>query len=88
MEPPNKGHIGTRCFVLYKEVSFIRRLKCTGIIKIGTSKFAHYREVSFIRSVLYRRFHCITFTVHKADTTILCVCVHILLAPPSVLGAW
>ena len=32
VEPPNKGHVGTRSFVLYREVSFIRRLKCTGII--------------------------------------------------------
>ena len=31
MEPLNKGHIGTRSFVLYGEVSFIQRLKCTGI---------------------------------------------------------
>ena len=31
VEPPNKGHIGTRSSVLYREVSFIRRLKCTGI---------------------------------------------------------
>ena len=58
VEPPNKGHVGTRSFVLYREVSFIRMLKCTGIIGIGTSRFVLYREVSFIRSVLYRRFHC------------------------------
>ena len=24
----------------------------------------------------------------KVDTTILCVYIHVLLAPPSVLGAW
>ena len=48
MEPPNKGHVGTRSFVLYREVSFIRRLICTGIIGIGTSRFVLYREVSFI----------------------------------------
>ena len=59
MEPLNKGHVGTRSFVLYREVSFIRRLKCTGIIGIGTSRFVLYREVFFIQSVLYRRFHCI-----------------------------
>ena len=35
VEPPNKGHVGTRSFILYREVSYIRRLKCTGIIKIG-----------------------------------------------------
>ena len=52
VEPPNKGHIGTRSFVLYREVSFIPRLKCTGIIGIGTSRFVLYREVVFIRSVL------------------------------------
>ena len=46
MEPPNKGHVETRSFVLYREVSFIRRLKCTGIIGIGTSRFVLYREVS------------------------------------------
>ena len=46
MEPPNKGHIGTRNFSLYKEVSFIQRLS---IIGIGTSSFVLYREVSFIR---------------------------------------
>ena len=60
MEPPSKGHVGTRSFVLYREVSFIWRLKCTGIIGIGTSRFVLYREVFFIRSVLYRRFHCVT----------------------------
>ena len=27
VEPPNKGHVGTRSFVLYREVSFILRLK-------------------------------------------------------------
>ena len=32
-------------FVLYREVSFIRRLKCTGIIGIGTIRFILYREV-------------------------------------------
>ena len=58
VEPPNKGHVGTRGFVLYREVSFIWRLKCTGMIGIRTSSFVLYREVSFIRSVLYRRFHC------------------------------
>ena len=47
-EPPNKGHVETRSFVLYREVSFIRRLKCTGIIGIGMSRFVLYREVSFI----------------------------------------
>ena len=45
VEPPNKGPIGTKCFVLYREVSFIRRLKCTGIIGTG---MILYREVSFI----------------------------------------
>ena len=25
VEPPNKGHVGTKGFVLYTEVSFIRR---------------------------------------------------------------
>ena len=49
MEPLNKGHVGTRSFVLYREVSFIRRLKCTGIIGIGTSRFVLYREVFFIQ---------------------------------------
>ena len=57
-EPPNKGHVGTRSFVLYREVFFIRRLKFTGIIGIGTSRFVFYGEVFFIRSVLYQRFHC------------------------------
>ena len=52
VEPPNKGHVGTRNFVLYREVSFIRRLKCSGIIGIGTSRFVFYRGVFFIRSVL------------------------------------
>ena len=35
MEPPNKGHVQTRSFVLNREVSFIWRLKCTGIIGVG-----------------------------------------------------
>ena len=52
VEPLNKGHIGTRSFVLYREVSFIQRLKCTGTIGIRTSRLVLYREVSFIRSVL------------------------------------
>ena len=42
VEPPNKGHVGTRNFVLYREVSFIPRLKCTGIIGIGMSRFVLY----------------------------------------------
>ena len=50
MESPNKGYVETRSFVLYREVSFIRRLKCTGIIGIGTSKFVLDKEVFFIRS--------------------------------------
>ena len=53
VQPSNKGHVRTS---LYREVSFIRRLKCTGITGIGTSRFVLYREVFFIRSVLYRRF--------------------------------
>ena len=65
VEPPNKGHVGTRSFVLYREVSLIRRLKCTGIIGIGTSRFVLYREVFFIQcplsevplyNVMYRGF--------------------------------
>ena len=52
VEPPNKGHVGTRSFVLYREVSFIWRLKCTGIIGIGMNSFVLYRQVSFIWSVL------------------------------------
>ena len=62
MEPLNEGHVGTRSFVLYREVSFICRLKCTGIIGMWTSRFVLYREVSFIRSVLYQRFHCINMS--------------------------
>ena len=60
VKPPNKGHIGTRGFVLYREVSFIRRLKCTGIIQLELGRVTSfiYREVSFIQSVLYWRFHC------------------------------
>ena len=27
VEPPNKGHLGTRASVLYSDVSFIRRLE-------------------------------------------------------------
>ena len=27
VEPPNKGHLGTRASVVYSEVSFIRRLE-------------------------------------------------------------
>ena len=48
VEPPNKEHVGTRSFVFYREVSFIRRLKCTGIIGIGTSRFVLYREVFYL----------------------------------------
>ena len=58
VELPNERHVGTRSFVLYREVFFIRRVKCTGIIGIGTSRFVLYREVFFIWNVLYRRFHC------------------------------
>ena len=63
VEPPNKGHVGTRSFVLYREVSFIRRLKCIGIIGIGTSRFVLYREVFFILSILS--------TVYIVHTSIL-----------------
>ena len=37
MEPPNKGHVGTRSFGHYREIPFIWRLKCNGIIGIGLS---------------------------------------------------
>ena len=52
VEPPNKGHVGTRSFVLYREVSFIRRLKCTGIIGIGTSRFVLYRGFLYLECPL------------------------------------
>ena len=47
LEPLNRGHVGTKSFVLYKELFFIWRLKCTGIV---TSNFVLYRVfgVSFI----------------------------------------
>ena len=50
MEHPNKGHVGTRSFTLYEEVSFIRRLKCTGIRQVDLffiERFPLFR-VSFI----------------------------------------
>ena len=71
MEPPNKGHVGTRSFVLCREVSFIQRLKFTGIIGIGTSRFVLYREVFFIWSVLYRRFHCIVMVTNEKELLFL-----------------
>ena len=47
VEPPNKGHVGTRSFGDYREIPFIWRLrleyspyldlKCNGIIGIGLS---------------------------------------------------
>ena len=73
-EPPNKGHVGTRSFVLYREVSFIQRLKCTVILGIGTSRFVLYREVSFIRSVLYQRFHCTCIKRHFRGGNLLKMC--------------
>ena len=48
VKPLNKGNVGTRIFVLNREVSYNWRLKCTGIIGIGTRIFVLYREVSFI----------------------------------------
>ena len=74
VEPPNKGHIGTKSFVLYRGVSFIRRLKCTGMIEVGTSRFVLYREVFFIRSVLLSEVPLYTaqllkvYTVHIGQT--------------------
>ena len=55
-------------FVLYREVSFIQRLKCTGIIGIGTSRFVLYREVFFIWSVLYTPVFLIGETWNFPDT--------------------
>ena len=56
MEPLNKGQVGKRCFVLYREVSFIQRLKCTGIIGMWTSRFVLKRcplsEVPLYKHVL------------------------------------
>ena len=37
VEPPNKGCVGKRGFVHYREVPFIWMLKCNGIIGIGLS---------------------------------------------------
>ena len=87
VEPPNKGHVGTRSFVLYREVSFIRRLKCTGIIGIGTSRFVLYREVFFIQSVLYRRFHCISIGIAQLQKFFLPpLQAHVLAA--TLVGLW
>ena len=63
-------------FVLYREVFFIQRLKCTGVIGIGTSIDLSFTEVFFIWSVLYRRFHCIAmnythFWKLKGDNVVL-----------------
>ena len=44
----------------YREVSFIWRLKCTGIIGIGMSRFVLYKEVFFIR-----RFHCLFWHFYR-----------------------
>ena len=46
VKPPNKGHVGTGSFVLYREVSFIWRSKCTGVIGIGTIRFAFIERCS------------------------------------------
>ena len=65
MEPLNKGHVGTRSFVLYREVSFIQRLKCTAVIGIGTSRFVLYKEVLYSECplsevLLYTDYDCYT----------------------------
>ena len=54
---------------IYREVFYIQRLKCIGIIGIGTSRFVLYREVFFIRSVIYRRFHCCCDNFHLSAPT-------------------
>ena len=50
VEPLNKGHVGTR---LYREVSFIWKLKCTGIIGIRTSTFMERCPLSLSEDPLY-----------------------------------
>ena len=50
MEPLNKGDVGTRSFVLYREVFLLEVL--VGIIGIGTSRVVLYREVFFIQCPL------------------------------------
>ena len=50
VEPLNKGHVGMRSFVHHREVPFIWRLKCNGIIGIGLSFIERFSlfGVSFI----------------------------------------
>ena len=84
MEPPNKGHVGTWSFVLYREVSFIRRLECTGIIGFGTSRFVLYREVFFVWSVHYRRFHCVWLEITSVRSYL---CLYFLLIPIFLFSA-
>ena len=48
VKPLNIGHAGTKSFVLYREMFFIWRLKCTGQIGIGMGSFVFYRKLSYI----------------------------------------
>ena len=68
MEPPNKGHVGTRSFVLYREVSFIRRLKCTGIIGIGMSRFVLIERCSLF-GVSFIRGSTVYYTLWRFDVS-------------------
>ena len=67
MEPLSNGHVGTRHFVLYREVvlsSEVRNVLYRKVelwdLKVCPLWRGFFSIVSFIRSVLYRRLHCNT----------------------------
>ena len=59
MEPPNNGHVGTRNFVLYREVFLSSEVKYI----IGKWKFWDVKPFPLKRvfSLLYQRFHCMYY---------------------------
>ena len=61
MEPPNKGHVGTKSYVLYRKVSFIRRLKCTGIVDLSFIERFPSFGVSFVRGSTVQVFQALNY---------------------------
>ena len=88
VEPPNKGHLGTRASVLYSEVSFIRSVLYR---KFHCSYFHVHQHVFFVvlNTILEEAFKCSTRNnygyLHVCEHREKNTCVYVCMYKPGLL---
>ena len=65
MEPPNNGHIGTRHFILYREVHAVAHTLCGEVVNLEHMK-ENTRGAEHV--VCVHREH-ITYNIHNSETS-------------------